>query len=141
MRKKQHGFTLIELLIGMGVTLMGMAGLIAMHGSMTSGNRDAYHIRESSTTVEDLVEQLRAIPGSKLMEIKNVKGDGLIDTVIGQSGMTYARYWTIERVPNTTLIKVKVEIGWNRSGEINTQNPEFDKLVFFEFLKDDYNGG
>ena len=122
--RRQRGFTLLELLFTLGVTTIGLVGLLSLHLSVARGNDGASRFSEATqignTTVESLRAQriadfLTALTGSPL---SSPPIDVTLPTVAGRAGMTYSRRVVVTALnsASTSLWRIRVEVGWAEEG-------------------------
>lgn len=124
MRRPQRGFTLLELLITLGITTVGLMGLMSLHLSVARANDGAGRSAEANAIGTRTLEELRAMRVSDMM--KTLTGTAttlppvdttILGTVAGRNGVTYARrVQVIANSTDTTLWKLRVEVSWTDDG-------------------------
>lgn len=101
---RSKGFSLIEVLLAMlilAISLLALAGLMV---TTTRNNSFGGHMTEAATFAQDKLEQLRGaawasiIPGA--------------DTVVGATGISYGRSWTVANNPNGDQAWVTITMNW-----------------------------
>ncbi len=123
-RPGERGFTLMELLITLGVTTVGLIGLLSLHLSVVRGNDGASRSAEGSVIATQELESLRAqrIPDMMMTVAGNATALppqtlSTLGTVSGRSGMTYRRLVKVTAPtssPNLWLLRV--EVSWTEDG-------------------------
>jgi prepilin-type N-terminal cleavage/methylation domain-containing protein len=102
--KRSKGFSLIEVLIAMlilAISLLALAGLMV---TTTRNNSFGGHMTEAATFAQDKLEQLRAAPWASI-----IPG---ADTVVGATGISYARNWIVANNPNGDQAWVTITMNW-----------------------------
>lgn len=123
-RSRQRGFTLLELLLTLGVTTIGLVGLLSLHLSVARGNDGASRFSEGTQIANTTIESLRAqriadmlttLTGSAL---SNPPIDVTLTTVAGRAGMTYSRRVVVTALngASTSLWRIRVEVSWAEEG-------------------------
>lgn len=152
-RRRDGGFTLIELLMTLGVTTIGLIGLLSLHLSIVRGNESASRTAEAAQIGHATLESLRAAP--QVSDIAALltgnpadappfdvpwcrRAGGVVEaTAVGRNGMTYrCRVVVIELPASPDLLRIRVEIGWTDDGATQgTQGGIFDHLIAVELIR------
>ena len=151
----EAGFTLLELLMTLGVTTIGLIGLLSLHLSLVRGNEGAGRAAEATQLAHATLESLRAARSMPDM-VELLTGNGTdappIDvawcrrdeanaveaTAMGRNGMTY-RCRVVVVVPGAAtpnLWRIRVEIGWTDDGAAQgAEGGMLDHLIAVEVLR------
>lgn len=143
-RHGERGFTLMELLITLGVTTVGLVGLLSLHLSVVRGNDGASRSAEGSVIATQELESLRAQRIPDMMTTVAGNATALppqtlstLGTVSGRSGMTYRRLVKVTAPtisPNLWL--VRVEVSWTEDGATpGAGSGAFDHTLAVEVLR------
>jgi type II secretory pathway pseudopilin PulG len=154
-RGREAGFTLLELLMTLGVTTIGLIGLLSLHLSLVRGNDGASRAAEAMQIGNATLESLRAAAGvqdmAKLLTgnaldvppidvpwCRRDENDSVEATAIGRNGMTY-RCRVVVVTPSAALPnlwRIRVEVGWTDDGAApGTQGGLLDHLIAVEVLR------
>ena len=122
----QRGFTLIELLIVMGVSLFGLAGLMSIYTTTSSGNQSMSKSGEAVEICEETMEELRSM---LITDIEGLVEYGAITAagwgpvefhdgdVVGRNGVVFARNVSaVETAASPSLVRLRVEVQWSDTG-------------------------
>src|SRR5687768_15423462 len=60
-RSAQHGFTIMELLVALGVTMIGLAGLMTLYSVTARANRGTTVTTDAMEAAAEAVEELRGM--------------------------------------------------------------------------------
>jgi type IV pilus assembly protein PilV len=139
-RRGERGFTLLELLVTMGVTVIGLAGLLALHVTTLRGNDVAGRSGEAISLAQ---QQLEALRDSTIKDLLDNLGNGDevdrdLDTVAGRGGMTYRPHVIVEPLPEASadLYRVRVEMSWTDDGAAEgAENGVHDHTVSLEIIR------
>ena len=124
-RRREGGFTMIEIMVSMGLMVIGLAGVLALHMATVRGNRVSRQLERARVLAVQLMEDLRGRPISEL-EATICPLDP-IDTVQPVEGTVYERRCTIEAVSGTTvagdlvLVTARVSFGSDEGGDSGHQ--------------------
>ncbi len=153
-RRREGGFTLLELLMTLGVTTIGLIGLLSLHLSIVRANDGASRAAEATQLAHATLESLRAARSSSDM-IELLTGNpadappidmpwcrrnnGVVETTaIGRNGMTYrCRVVVVAPAPAVpSLWRIRVEIGWTDDGAAQgAQDGLLDHLIAVEVIR------
>jgi Tfp pilus assembly protein PilV len=153
--RPEAGFTLLELLMTLGVTTIGLIGLLSLHLSIVRGNEGASRAAEATQLGHATLESLRAArTGRDLMELltgsssdappvdvqwcRRDASNNVEATAIGRNGMTYrCRVVVVElTAASTSLWRIRVEIGWTDDGAAQgAQGGILDHLIAVEVIR------
>lgn len=153
--RAEAGFTLLELLMTLGVTTVGLIGLLALHLSLVRGNDGASRAAEATQIGQAALESLRAArtvqdmaalltgnaadaPPLDVPWCRRDESDAVEATAIGRNGMTY-RCRAIVVAPSAAapdLWRVRVEVGWTDDGAAQgAEGGVLDHLIAVEVLR------
>jgi Tfp pilus assembly protein PilV len=153
-RRRDGGFTLLELLMTLGVTTIGLVGLLSLHLSIVRGNESASRTAEAAQIGHATLESLRAAP--QVQDIAALltgnptdappfdvswcrRAGGVVEaTAVGRNGMTYRCRVVVTELPAASpdLLRIRVEIGWTDDGAAQgTQGGIFDHLIAVELIR------
>jgi type II secretory pathway pseudopilin PulG len=153
-RRREGGFTLLELLMTLGVTTIGLVGLLSLHLSIVRGNDGASRAAEATQLGHATLESLRAARTTGDM-VGMLTGNALdappIDlpwcrrnnnvvetTAVGRNGMTYRCRVVVVQLPSASgsLWRIRVEIGWTDDGAAQgAQGGMLDHLIALEVIR------
>lgn len=140
----ERGFTLLELLMTLGVTTIGLVGLLSLHLSIARGNDGASRAAEATQIGHALLEELRAVKAPQMMELLTGSAlstpptDVTMPTVIGRGNMTYRRRVLVQEMTaaSTSLWRVRIEVGWTDDGAaLNAAGGLLDHLIAVEVIR------
>ncbi|HWU91038.1 MAG TPA: prepilin-type N-terminal cleavage/methylation domain-containing protein [Kofleriaceae bacterium] len=151
--RRERGFTLLELLMTLGVTTVGLVGLLSLHLSIARGNDGASRAAEAAQIGTTVLESLRAArkPDMVAMLTGNAldpppidvpfcrRNEGVVETTAtGRNGMTYrCRVVVVElTAASPSLWRIRVEIGWTEDGAAQgAQGGALDHLIAVEVIR------
>jgi prepilin-type N-terminal cleavage/methylation domain-containing protein len=90
--RHQRGFTLIELLVTLGITVVGLTGLLSLHLATVSGNERTADAGQALTIAQEKLEEMRAYTVPRLLtrfSTASLPIDASLDTVTGRTGIVY----------------------------------------------------
>lgn len=154
-RRPEAGFTLLELLMTLGVTTVGLIGLLALHLSLVRGNDGASRAAEATQLGEATLESLRAARTARDMAelltgdpdaqppidvpwCRRNEANAVEATAVGRNGLTFrCRVVVVAPDPGAPgLWRVRVEIGWTDDGAApGAQGGILDHLIAVELLR------
>ncbi|MGN6108008.1 MAG: type IV pilus modification PilV family protein [Kofleriaceae bacterium] len=143
-RRARRGFTLLELLITLGVTTVGLVGLLSLHLSIARGNDGASRAAEATQVGHATLEELRSarIPDMMQQLVGNPTATPPVDltlsTVAGRAGMTYRRRVVVTELTaaSASLWKIRVEVEWTEDGAAEGANAgAFDHRIAVEVIR------
>lgn len=152
-RRREGGFTLLELLMTLGVTTIGLIGLLSLHLSIARSNDAASRVAEAAQIGQATLESLRAARVPAMVEL--LTGDasdsppidvawcrrdhGVVEaTAVGRNGLTYRCRVVVVALTGASanLWRVRVEVGWTDDGAIQgAQDGIFDHLIAVEVIR------
>ncbi len=152
--RHERGFTLLELLMTLGVTTIGLVGLLSLHLSLVRGNAGASRAAEATQIGHAALESLRAARGAGgLAELLTGNsgdtppfdvpwcgrtGNVVEPTAIGRGGMTYRCRVVVVPLPaaSASLWRLRVEVGWTDDGAVqDAQDGLLDHLIAVEVIR------
>lgn len=135
----QRGFTLLELMITLTVAMIGMAGLLSMHGTMSRANKVTARQLEATGIAELVLESFRGETADSLIaDYGAIPLDEDLGEVEGRNGQIFRRRLIVEQVAAapTALIRLRVEIGWTDDGaEPGSEGGLYDHVVALEVIR------
>jgi Tfp pilus assembly protein PilV len=140
----QRGFTLFELLLTLGVTTLGLVGLLALHVSLARANDGASRGIEASEVGRATLEGLRAQTTPDMMNtlvgspLAVPPVDVTLANVVGRANMAYRRRVVIVALPGaaTAVWRIRVEVGWTEEGAVQgSDGGRHDHLIAVELLR------
>jgi prepilin-type N-terminal cleavage/methylation domain-containing protein len=139
MRTGERGFTLIELMVTMAVSLIGVAGLLQLHRTMSKGNQMNARQLEATNFAEAALEAVR---GKSSAELTSIYGDFPIDAALaprlGRNDLEFSGRLKVELVgePPMELIRLRTEIRWTDPGAVpGSGGGVYDHIVNLELLR------
>jgi type II secretory pathway pseudopilin PulG len=154
-RRSEAGFTLLELLMTLGVTTVGLIGLLALHLSLVRGNDGASRAAEATQLGQATLESLRAArtvrdmaelltgdhdaqPPIDVPWCRRSESNAVEATAVGRNGLAY-RCRVVVVAPSAAapgLWRVRVEIGWTEDGAApGAQGGTLDHLIAVELIR------
>jgi prepilin-type N-terminal cleavage/methylation domain-containing protein len=154
--RHERGFTLLELLMTLGVTTIGLMGLLSLHLSLVRGNDGASRAAEATQVGHAALESLRAARGAddlaKLLTGSvgaappfDVpwcrRGESAVEaTALGRGGMTYRCRVVVVPLPaaaaSGSLWRIRVEVGWTEDGAAQgAEDGRLDHLIAVEVIR------
>lgn len=143
--KHQRGFTLLELLVTLGITVIGLTGLMSLHLATVRGNDSTAKHGEAVAIAHETLETLRA---DKLTELltrftaTTLPIDASLDTISGRGGITFRRQVQITELTaaSTDLYKIRVVVAWsddnsNGAGSGTGSASIYDHQVSLELVR------
>lgn len=120
-RRGQRGFTLLELLMTLGVTTIGLVGLMSLHLSIARGNDGSNRFSEGTMIANTTIESLRAQRIADMLTTLSSSAppiDVPLPTVAGRNGLTYTRRVIVTALnsASTSLWRIRVEVAWGEDG-------------------------
>lgn len=151
--RREGGFTLLELLMTLGVTTIGLVGLLALHVSIARSNDGASRALEATQIGQGVLESLRAARKPDMVEMLtgNATDPAPIDvqfcrrnagtvetTAVGRGGMTYRCRVVVTELTaaSSSLWRIRVEVGWTEDGAAqNAEGGALDHLIAVEVIR------
>ena len=134
----QAGFTLIEIMVTMAITLLGLAAMLTLHGTVAEGNRMSVESAEASAVAESALEDLRQDSIARIETTYNaVPIDVNLADVQGRNSQVFARRLLVQAVSGQAdLVKLRVEVSWTDSGAaVGADDGIHDHRVVLEELR------
>ncbi len=142
--RPQRGFTLLELLITLGVTTIGLVGLLSLHLSIARGNDGASRFSEATQVGNATLESLRSQKITDMLitltgsAASSPPIDVTLATETGRAGITYRKRVVVTALnsASTSLWRIRVEIGWTEDGAAQgADGGTLDHLVAMELIR------
>jgi prepilin-type N-terminal cleavage/methylation domain-containing protein len=147
--RRERGFTLLELLITLGVTTIGLVGLLSLHLSVARGNDGASRAGEAEQLCASELESLRAevstaaAPLSGLMTLFNgnpalVLPSTRIRFAAGRANLQYKITSTVSSMAAVSagLVKIRTVVQWAEDGAaLGAAGGAFDHQIALEILR------
>lgn len=143
--RHQRGFTLIELLVTLGITVVGLTGLLSLHLATVSGNERTADAGQALTIAQEKLEEMRAYTVPRLLtrfSTASLPIDASLDTVTGRTGIVYRPRIQVEEMTafSPDLVRIRVEVEWsddnaNGSGTGTGAAAAFDHRVALELVR------
>jgi prepilin-type N-terminal cleavage/methylation domain-containing protein len=138
-----RGFTLLELLITLGVTTIGLVGLLALHLSIVRGNDGADRSAEAQQVGATTLESLRAQRVSDMMTTLTGDPNPALPTkpyvtmATGRGGLAYRVTTTVDTPPGAPvgLLRIRVLTEWTEGGGKLGDNPQLDHALPLEVIR------
>ncbi len=109
-RRRQTGFTLIELLIALGITTVGVLGLMSLQSVAQRGNRDARNVSEAVGLLQERLEALQVVSYANLPAYA-VTENNLAPTPQSAVQRIYTRVTTVN--PGVNSATITVTVSWS----------------------------
>jgi prepilin-type N-terminal cleavage/methylation domain-containing protein len=103
--RRQGGFTMIEIMVSLGLLVIGLAGVLALHTATVRGNRVSRQLERARVLAVQLMEDLRGRPMTILPDL--CTGD-TIDTIEPVEGAVYSRSCTLTAVTGAADLRLLV---------------------------------
>ena len=141
--RHQRGFTLIELLVTLGITVVGLTGLLSLHLATVSGNERTADAGQALTIAQEKLEEMRAYTVPRLLtrfSTASLPIDASLDTVTGRTGIVYRPRIQVEEMTafSPDLVRIRVEVEWsddNANGSGTGAAAAFDHRVALELIR------
>lgn len=124
MKRAQAGFTLVELMVSLVISVFGLLGVLAMHGSLSRGIATTDETQEALAFAARTLETLRAMRVDQMTAAIAPTasappfGQTGYATTTGRKGVTYQADVQVTEVPGTAgLWRLRVEVSWTEGGE------------------------
>jgi Tfp pilus assembly protein PilV len=139
--RRQLGFTLVELLVTLGVTVIGLMGLLALYTVTAKGNALGAQSGEAVAVAEATVEEVRT---SSLPDLLAAHGaialplDVSLNTVAGRAGTTFNRRMRVDELTavSTNLVKIRIEVTWTEAGgSVGAEGGVHDHRISYELIR------
>jgi prepilin-type N-terminal cleavage/methylation domain-containing protein len=136
----ERGFTLIELLVTLGVTVIGLTGLLSIHLATVRGNSATARGGAATATAQLTIEELRQMSVAAIEDAYGpVPLDHVeLDTVPGPAGLTLSRTLTISELTAASpeLLLLRVEVSWTDDGAAPGEaDGKYDHMVALELIR------
>lgn len=143
--RHQRGFTLIELLVTLGITVVGLTGLMSLHVATIRANDSTAKNGEAVAIAQETLETLRADTLPDLLArfaVTALPVNSSLNTVAGRNGITFRRRVQITELTaaSTDLIKIRVVVQWsddnaNGSGTGSGAAAVYDHQISLELIR------
>ncbi|HUQ02360.1 MAG TPA: prepilin-type N-terminal cleavage/methylation domain-containing protein [Kofleriaceae bacterium] len=139
--RKQRGFTLVELLVTLGVTVIGLMGLLSLYVVTARGNALGAHSGEAVAVAEATVEEVRNTSIDDLLTTHGAATlplDINLNTVAGRAGTTFNRRMLVTELTATSpnLVKIRIEVVWTDGhASAGAQGGLYDHRVSLELIR------
>lgn len=143
--KHQRGFTLLELLVTLGITVIGLTGLMSLHIATIRGNESTARNGEAVAIAQETLETLRADTLTGLLarfSTTTLPVNASLDTMAGRNGITFRRRVSITELTaaSTNLVKIRVVVAWsddntNGAGSGSGSASIYDHQVSLELIR------
>ena len=143
--KHQRGFTLLELLVTLGITVIGLTGLMSLHIATIRGNDSTAKHGEAVAIAQETLETLRADKLTELLarfSAATLPVNASLNTISGRGGITFRRQVQITELTaaSTDLYKIRVIVAWsddnsNGSGSGTGAASALDHQVSLELIR------
>jgi len=140
-RGPERGFTLIELLTTMGITVIGLLGLMSLYVVTARGNALGARSGEAVAVAEATLEEARSTSVADLLAMHGAVAlpiDVSLDTVAGRAGTTFNRRVQVSELTatSTNLIKIRVDVWWTDAGAAaGAEGGIHDHRISFELVR------
>jgi prepilin-type N-terminal cleavage/methylation domain-containing protein len=136
----ERGFTLIELLVTLGVTVIGLTGLLSIHLATVRGNSATARGAAATATAQLTMEELRQTPIATLVTTYGALpiDHEPLDTVPGPAGLTLSRTLTVTELTaaSSDLVLLRVEVSWTDDGAApGEEGGKYDHMVSLELIR------
>jgi prepilin-type N-terminal cleavage/methylation domain-containing protein len=139
--RRQRGFTLVELLVTLGVTVIGLLGLLSLYTVTARANALGAHSGEAVAIAEATVEEVRNTALGDLLASNGATAlplDLPLDTVAGRAGTTFNRRMQVTELTATSpnLVKIRIEVTWTDAhAAAGAQGGIYDHRVSLELIR------
>jgi type IV pilus modification protein PilV len=123
-RRGEGGFTMIEIMVSLGLLVIGLMGILALHMATVKGNRASRQLERARVLAVQLMEDLRNNTVASLGDV----GDHPYDTVTPVEGTTYTRSYSVGTVTGaadlvliTTRVTFPLDEGGSETSEAKLQ--------------------
>jgi prepilin-type N-terminal cleavage/methylation domain-containing protein len=141
-RVSQRGFTMIELLITLGITTVGIIGLLALHRSVSTGNTGTAQGAEAQQIANATLEGLRAQRIGEMAQaltgsISTPPIDVAMSDAVGRNGQVFRRRCIVAQLSaSASLWRVRVEVGWTEGGAAQgAEGGKYDHVLAVEVVR------
>jgi type IV pilus assembly protein PilV len=117
-RRKESGFTMVELLMAMGLSIVGLLGLVSLQMMAIKGNSRARNLSEATALAQERIEMLQMTPYSTL-STKAGTETNLSPSPGNTTQNLYTRTTTIAVGASSTTMTVNVS--WTDEGAHNVR--------------------
>lgn len=117
-RRRTRGFTLVEILIALGLSVVGLLGMLALQTVAMRGNASSRNFTEATGIAQTQLEALMVMPYASLSGVDQTEADNVGPTTAALYKPTakatpediYSRQITI--TPGATSTAVLVDVWW-----------------------------
>jgi prepilin-type N-terminal cleavage/methylation domain-containing protein len=139
-KRGERGFTLIELLVTLGVTVIGLTGLLSIHLATVRGNAATARGGSATATAQLTLEELRQTPIQTLIDTYGALPivQEPLDTVAGPAGLTLNRTLSVTELTaaSSNLVLIRVEVSWTDDGATPGEaDGRYDHMVSLELVR------
>lgn len=116
--RHQRGFTLVELLVTLGVTVVGLTGLLSLHLAGVKGNERTADAGQALTVAQETLEDMRTYTVPRLLTrfaAASLPINASLNTVTGRTGTVYRPRVIVQEMTaqSPDLIRIRVEVEWS----------------------------
>ncbi len=136
----EAGFSLIELLVAMTVTVIGLAGLLAVQVATVKGNLGGANLAEANVMCQQSIEQLRSMSMTEMQAKYGMLPIAGVDlgTMTGRAGQTYKRSLSAVELTaaSADLVRLRVDVTWTEGGAaVGAEGGRYDHRLSLEFIR------
>jgi prepilin-type N-terminal cleavage/methylation domain-containing protein len=115
-RSRQRGFTLVELLISMGLSMVGLLGLMTLQVIAVRGNMSSRNFAEATSLAQERIEWLQSVGYTGIAaqaKTEYLNQPGTLPRVLASAaGAEYTRTTAVVIDASTNTARVSVTVQW-----------------------------
>lgn len=113
-RRRDRGFTLVELMMSMGLSTVGLMGLMTMQGISVKGNMASRNFAEATGIAQERVEQAQTVSYALLPSLDTTSAPETVGPSPGSPAAqkVYARTTTVAVDGANNVTTVTVSVSW-----------------------------